>query len=100
MADFNIDSGGLPVTVKLRGKNYKLGGTALELLDASEMFQNEGDAEGNVTTRRVLEMLPDVLAKLCPSLPTDLNATEQLSLVSVVTEVLRRMGGSFSPETG
>lgn len=102
MAEFNIDemkAGFEPVEIVFRGENYFLGRNALGLLDACELHGSIEDKDGVAYLKALLELLPGLVASMCPELTLeDLETGEQMALVKVVTEVLGRVSRLTFPE--
>lgn len=101
MADdkvFDIDEksqGFAPLTVKFRGEQYVLGDDALGVLTACEMHSSviDSDADDAANMAKLMEMLPSVIAMLCPGFPVDDWSTgEKLTIMQAATEVLQRVG--------
>lgn len=85
-----------PVRVKLRGKEYEMGGTAYSILAAaSKVSTDETDEDSSV--HQVLKQMRPMLALLCPEMEEDtrevpLTAAEEMALLAPVTEVMERVG--------
>lgn len=87
---------GLPLVVRFRGKEYKLGNSALGLLQVAGLADELGGDEATAG----IKVLPKAMALLCPELPLeDLTSGEEIALVRAMTEVLNRIGRlSFQEE--
>jgi len=76
-----------PLTVKLRGVEYVIGGTAADLLKVSQ-FAAQLDGKGH---EALAAIAGPVFASLVPTAPTDLNEAEQAALLRPLVEVLNRL---------
>lgn len=81
-----------PVRVRYQGTEYVLGGDALGVVTAEEVWTDLGE---NPAPAKLVETLPRVLRCLCPDFPEDAKLTVNAALVllEAATEAIRTAHG-------
>lgn len=86
-----------PVVIKFRGTERVLGATALSLIQATSIYSTQARAEGETDSVFAVRLVKPILRALSPELSAeldarDLEAGEELALLPVLTEVVKRLG--------
>lgn len=86
-----------PVRVKFRGKEYELGKSALELLSVSAVYSGNPRRDDEAEVEYAVRLAPLVLRGVSSEIAAvldeaPLSAAEELAVVPVLTEVVKRIG--------
>jgi len=85
------------VSVRFRGQEYCLAGTALQLIEAAAVQAKVTKAEDESNVAYALRMVRPMLQAVSPEIAKviaekDLSANEELAFIPVLTEVVKRIG--------
>lgn len=86
-----------PVTVRFRGQEYELGKHAIELLTVSSVYSGNPKRDDESEIEYAVRLAPLVLRAVSSEIAAvldaqELSAAEELAIVPVLTEVVKRIG--------